>query len=420
MKGGIVANDSKFPCPVCQERLVAEKIKRPASAEAESDGDGSVRGNHRPWWAGKDYGRKRRLECDKGHKFSTVERIRPLEYLEATVTFTGRPNPGPYSRGRLHSELSLKLGTVLDKQLRNEVVFRVEHLLMIQGENRRTLKTRPATDIADAVITVLRNYSKERDLAQAVADSLRKAHVLYALSQEELNFTHSGRTQSLKGDGFEGLKGVLDWLSDQYRSLGPWDEVKSHNIGKRRDEWHTLRADAAPMPKTLLKRLARERQIVVFGPDGGGAPTVTSTDEVTVEWVREEFELRIYDRALRRVFAGRPNEELNVTYTAQWVLFALAGQNTIRASDLVAMTTQCLRRVDAIAYLRWAIIAKNLTPVALTEEIVGMLEWPAPRLSFAPDAAAEMRQSLQLQPIRPDEDSAAELTSVMRTEARHW
>lgn len=340
-----------------------------------------------------------------GHPYPTVERVLPGEFLRTTRVRAAQ-GVRPYSTNQLQSDLSLKLAPVLSKETRNLVVQRVELALVAGRNGRRAPKEMDGAQISQTVVRVLRSFSQERELSKRVGDALRRAHVLYALSQESLLFTDTKRAPvSLTGDGFAALPGVLDWLVDQYPRQTGTDAARRltpHYADEIRvDAWHTLRSDAAPKPTTLLRRVVvQQRTVVIFGADGG--QQLEGSNDRIEEWETLPFDEDIYLRSVRRAFAGRPDYDHLAKYSAQWVMFALAGQDIVRVSDLVAMTTQCLRRVDAIASLRWAVIAKNLTPAGLVPEVQGMLEWPAPRLRFTSSAAADMRMTDQISPHRPE------------------
>lgn len=375
--------DSRLPCPECGAHLIAPQRAR---------------------WVEELQGLRRDRKCANGHSYPTIERIPPRDFLRATMV-VGATRSRPYSTNLLQSDLSLKLAPVLSKETRNAVVDRVEKKLVMDFKSRRPRKELGADVISSTVVQVLKEFARERNLSKRVADALRRAHVLYALSQESLEFTPDDREPvSLRGDGFDALPSIMSWLVNQYPQGGDISRQPPtpHHSSSRTDTWHTLRVDAAPRPTTLLRRtIAAERDVVVTQV---GEVRVEPKPKMVEEWQAFPFEYRVYLRSVQRAFAGRDNYEHLTRYSAQWVLFALAGQDTVRVSDLVATTTQCLRRVDAIASLRWAIIAKNLTPAALVNEIRGMVEWPAPRLLFDPDAAADMRTSHQMLPERATRD----------------
>lgn len=384
--------DAQFPCPECGEHLA-----------------GSQRGR---WVAGLQ-GIRRDRGCKRGHVYPTVERIVPRDFLRNTriVAVSGTR---PYSTDQLQSDLSLKLAPVLSKETRNAVVDRVEIQLVQDWGGRRAPKVLQASTVSRTVVGVLRDFADERQLSKRVADALRRSHVLYALSQESLEFSEASKHSgvSLRGDGFKALPEILDWLVDQYPRLkeAAARRATPHYTGApRTDRWHTLRGDAAPRPTTLLRRVVTEHHTVLNLTEH----ELEAHQARTENWEAFPFDYQIYARSVRRAFAGRPNYDHLARYSAQWVLFALAGQDTVRVSDLVAMTTQCLRRVDAVASLRWAVIAKNLTPAALVTEILGMLEWPAPRLTFESDAAADMRTTNQMVPGEQTETQGLHVVTVL-------
>lgn len=367
--------DSRFACPECGGHLSSSQRGR---------------------WVDDLQGFRRDRTCSNGHEYPTIERIVPREFLRRT-RIVGATGVRQYSTDQLQSDLSLKLAPVLSKATRNAVVDRVEAKLVRDWKSRRAPKELDAAVVSEAVVDVLKEFAGERHLSKHVADALRRSHVLYALSQESLAFsTDDTPSVSLGGDGFDALPGILDWLVDQYpASRNARRQLTPHYMGARIDRWHTLRGDAAPLPRTLLRRVLRDRRQST-ADEHGHADRVSLSEE----WVAIDFDYSIYLRSVRRAFAGRADYEHSARYSAQWVLFALAGQDTVRVSDLVSMTTQCLRRVDAVASLRWAVVAKNLTPAALINEVLGMLEWPAPRLVFTADVAADMRTSEQMLPAR--------------------
>jgi len=386
-------SDAKYPCPDCGEHLSAAQ---------------------RPRWVDDLQGGRRDRTCVNGHTYPTVERITPREFLRTTRVRAGQ-RTRTYSTDQLQSDLSLKLAPVLSKDTRNQVVGRVEMSIVRERNGRRAPKEIDASQISQTVVRVLKDFSGERQLSKRVADALRRAHVLFALSQGELEFTDTRRDPVLLGgDGFEALPGILEWLVDQYpRQAGQevTRRLTPHYGGQIRvDAWHTLRGDAAPRPKTLLRRVVIEqRTAVVLGQNPSFE--LRSTQEKQEDWESFPFEEEVYLRSVRRAFAGRRDYEHLARYSTQWVLFALAGQEIVRVSDLVAMTTQCLRRVDAVASLRWAVIAKNLTPAGLVPEVQGMLEWPAPRLRFESGAAADMRITEQISPHRAAPPETPQATS---------
>jgi transcriptional regulator NrdR family protein len=371
-------SDSLFGCPECGEHLGAPERGR---------------------WVDDLQGFRRDRVCPKGHTYPTVERIEPRAFLSKT-RIVAAAGTKPYSTDQLQSDLSLKLGPVLGKNTRNLVVARVETRLMQDWRNRRAPKALPGALLSQTVVSVLRDFAEERQLSKQVADALRRSHVLYALSQETIEFPESSQREPvpLSGDGFGALPHILAWLAAWYPRLqdAAAKKVRPHYTGDpREDRWHTLRRDAAPRPRILLRKVIAENHTVLKEQDGEG---LQARQDRIERWEPITFSEDTYLRSVSRAFAGRPDFEHLTRYSTQWVYFALAGQDTVRVSDLVAMTTQCLRRVDAVASIRWAIIAKNLTPASLVTEILGMIEWPAPRLIFVSDAAADMRTSTQMQP----------------------
>lgn len=68
------------------------------------------------------------------------------------------------------------------------------------------------------------------------------------------------------------------------------------------------------------------------------------------------------------------------------------GQRVVLTEQLAASVLECLRRVDDIAYLRWASIAKRMNSVRdFRDEALGLIEQPSPQLAFDPDALRRIR-----------------------------
>ena len=60
----------------------------------------------------------------------------------------------------------------------------------------------------------------------------------------------------------------------------------------------------------------------------------------------------------------------------EWVLWGLAGQDEIASTQLAVGVLDCLRRVDDIAYLRWACVAKNIDSVTVFRDEARGLSLP--------------------------------------------
>ena len=180
-------SDAKYPCPDCGEHLSAAQ---------------------RPRWVDDLQGGRRDRTCVNGHTYPTVERITPREFLRTTRVRAGQ-RTRTYSTDQLQSDLSLKLAPVLSKDTPNQVVGRVEMSIVRERNGRRAPKEIDASQISQTVVRVLKDFSGERQLSKRVADALRRAHVLFALSQGELEVTDTRRDPVLLGgDGFEALPGI--------------------------------------------------------------------------------------------------------------------------------------------------------------------------------------------------------------------
>ena len=365
---------------------------------------------------------------DEPHVFETYEAAHILGALMSIPVndVTGRQRT--YSRDRLLSDLSRAVGAVLPKPQRNEITSKVEARLMQLAPISRSAR-REVTFDRHAVVTAVAETLKQEGLSRTRSREegvmFRRAHLLYWLAR--------GPIASVTGDGFTEVRGLQSWLENEYyavgRRAGTAPGTRPHYATPRRESWHPLKNDAAPEPAVVrhlryeratvgTRRLTVER-FVHLDPQGnvsrreevGRLPDEWRQvvgSEVAHEFIDQPFSQRKFLATVLTAFVGRtPGTEYNYAdhcsrYIVQWVLWALAGQSVVRESDLASLATQCLRRVDAIAYARWAIVMKSLDEVGLWEELQGLEDWPAARLDFPAAAAADVRQSAQLQPMMDD------------------
>ena len=84
---------------------------------------------------------------------------------------------------------------------------------------------------------------------------------------------------------------------------------------------------------------------------------------------------------------GRPGTGREHEYIVQWVLWGLAGQTSVHVSQLAIGVLDCLRRVDDIAYLRWAAVAKQMhTVTEVRDEAIALITHPSVNLNFRVEA----------------------------------
>ena len=304
-------------------------------------------------------GRRRRrcLACE--YRFDTVER--PLEAYDLSRVLVGgdpRRPPSPFSAGRLRDDLSRAVLRLLPPQRVEEIARQVT------ADLDRGLRDH-ARDLSEAEQEQFPGYLLAvpedviRDLTEsALRPRNRMAHVMYALVTR-------GREDVRGRRGFADADAVLDWLHQpgNYANLRPLAIERRSDVGE--DVWAPpARADR---PDLVIKRARGETK----GP---------------VDRVTRQFSYPTFGGSIERALAGRARSEHRAAMVAEWVLWGLQGQRVVLTSQLSVGVMDCLRRLDDIAYLRWAVVAKNITSVTdLHQEAVALLTHPSPRLRFDPD-----------------------------------
>lgn len=193
----------------------------------------------------------------------------------------------------------------------------------------------------------------DTDIRHAVERRLRQhgsmPHVLYALSTR-------GRADREGRRGFRHAGDVLRWMRDeaQYHLADP---VLDHGL------------EPAQAPIDLW-----------WPPTQPPRPDRVISHDLTS---REPFSLDRFAASVREAMAGRPKAVAIEPKVVSWTLWGVAGQRDVLASQLGIGVMECLRRVDDIAYLRWAAVTKKIASVSdFAIEAAAMLTHPSPRLVF--------------------------------------
>lgn len=201
----------------------------------------------------------------------------------------------------------------------------------------------------------------DSDIREAVEARLRQApnrmhHVLYALST-------LGRADRKGRDGFSDAGSVLEWLftSPNYPDLTV--DFPAEPAPAATEEWWS--PSEPPLPSDVMKRNAR---------------------------LTRDFRLDQFTNSITMAMKGRPRARDSSRQVARWILWGLAGQKRVLSEQLAAGVLECLRRVDDIAYLRWAAVAKRMESVgAFRDEALGLVSHPSPRLRFNPQTVRPIR-----------------------------
>lgn len=97
---------------------------------------------------------------------------------------------------------------------------------------------------------------------------------------------------------------------------------------------------------------------------------------------------------LTRAFRGLPHGQSMAANVDMYVRWCLIGQQIVRTSQISTLISEALRAVHDIAYLRWVIAGKELTPDTVFDEAVSLLTYPSPRLHFVVNSSTLVRAAL--------------------------
>ncbi|EUA38657.1 hypothetical protein I549_4312 [Mycobacterium avium subsp. avium 2285 (R)] len=336
---------------------------------------------------------RRKLRCDKhGHQFNTEEkRIGWRLDEDVHLRRAGKISASPFDPEFLTEDVRRAvLGRASEASIRDVVDAVVGHLrYSVVLKEAEPLTGAAYEQVASArrinhPITVI----DEEHVAKAVENRLkdrgnRLAHVLYALASRGRFLADSANWKTAEH--------VLQWLFDEYDDLRtpipPRPETARH-------QWLPVRP--ATLPKFVVKRsvdldfkIADREQHELQGIDDEGQlysyPT-TLRDRAVVRFIESRFhesvEAALYGRQYRH---GEIDTTHLATYVTWWVLHDLQGQSRVTSAQLGIGVLDCLRRVDEIAYLRWATQRKDFRSVRdFRDEAIALVEYPSTQLQFAP------------------------------------
>lgn len=338
-------------CPVCGAKTFVKKSRLV---------DGSTR-----------VVRRRQCLADGGHGFDSVEQRTDLSLSQVLVRKSGggQLTEQPFDRDRLLRDVRTAVLKRLDDRatqaLVNDVVSSLEarlpQLLEPLSESERQSRPEFMSCIPDTVIS----HAVDRRLRT----TNRLAQVLYAMSI-------LGREDRRGRQGWQDAGDVLRWLyaEENYPDLATALPVKRRRAV---ENWFPLHV--APRPERVIKR---------------------ATDQLV------PFDHVRFTQSIRKAMLGRKNADERSLYVSEWVLWRVEGHTEVLSAQLAVEVMACLRRVDDIAYLRWASTAKSVDRVTrFRDEALRLITHPSPALRFNPEMPSTALRSGGLSWAAGDEES---------------
>lgn len=283
-----------------------------------------------------------------GHEFRTVEALLEPHLSQYGVrrSSTGTLAPRKFSRAKFSSDVRdvlFRHKGPLDETALDALVDRSLSALEQQLTHRNLTLTsaeiRIRPDIVGAIPDELISTTVEEVLRHGRGRSYRMAELLYVTAV---------RGRADYREGWSGAKDVLTWIQDRYAHVQVPSLQKGFVVGEpegvARTSWR---------PQTVLKR--RHHPV--------------------------PFDTHQFHKSLLGALHGREHATAKATKVVHHVLGEIQGQRVIHSSQLASSALTSLRRVDDIAYLRWATVVKGITSVrAFTDEVADLIQHPSPPL----------------------------------------
>lgn len=350
--------------------------------------------------SGTEVVRFRRCLSDPKHRFKTTESQKAPTLTDVAVRQTGSGKlAGAFDFDRLVRDIEgavLQLGGKDSHLIVTMIALRAVSFL----ERRLPELAKPLTKDERRQFPELASYIMDTHISDEVEAQLgrmkiRLASVLYALSIR-------GRADRAGRQGWQTAEDVLSWLYEIHPKLKQdipptvhvptevWTPVgrmpvPHHVIKKAHRQLLPVNDDGKSHKVARSKRIDHAMESEFLWPRGGEA---LGDNAVLAGWSEESrllrrFDLDQFEGSIRKAMMGRPDSEAKSKAVARWVLQSIGGQPIVLTTQLAAGVLQCLRRVDDIAYLRWATVAKSFDNVTVfAEEAMALLTDPSPKLEF--------------------------------------
>ncbi len=346
--------------------------------------------------SGSEVVRLRVCSNNSEHRFKTAESQRSLALSELAIRQTGsRTLSGPFDFERLVRDIEgavLQLGGKDSHLIVTMIALRAVSFL----ERKLPEIAKPLTKPEQKRFPQLAGYIMDTHISDEVEAVLsrmkiRLASVLYALSIR-------GRADREGRPGWQTAEDVLRWLYEIHpklkQDIPPTVHVQSEEwtpVGKMPVPQYVMkkvRHATAPEQATRSRKAVKPKRMEhvleseFLWPRGGEAIGDNPGWRDGTQLLRK-FDLDQFEGSIRKAMMGRPDSDIKSKLVARYVLQAIGGQPIVLTTQLAAGVLECLRRVDDIAYLRWAAIAKSFDNVTVfAEEAMALLTEPSPKLAF--------------------------------------
>lgn len=363
-------------CPMCE-------------ADTKVDGSRDAHGGVR---------RRRVCKRDASHRFFSLEKLEGWRLDDIAIRQSGgtRFQGWLFDKERLFRDVEAGVIRLLSdaeirevvrgivEQLRDDLPDRAKPItdeIWDRRELNRSPHMRPQAYIWDTEVReVVEN--------QLSLSKNRVPHLLYAMSFRGRPVAHR--------KGWQGAEDVLIWLSEKYPDLVQREEIPTHRPATVTWKWRPTEPAPDRRPKYVLKA----GRLIATTSDGS---RVTEEDLEVRAGRLVAFDKKRFIESIRLALLGRGKPRWMADAVAWWVLTDLQGQERVHSAQLAIGVLDCLRRIDDIAYLRWAAHVKSFPQVRnFKSEALGLITHPSDQLKF--DSNASPRKSLTIVGNTSDSD----------------
>ncbi|MFF0529992.1 hypothetical protein ACFYT3_16550 [Nocardia amikacinitolerans] len=314
---------------------------------------------------------RRKHVCDRGHVFYTLEEPEGWKLeQDVHVRRSGdkRVQTTAFRPDRLQAELR---AGVIGRMTENQIVEVVDAVVARLRHEIVPAKAKEITGDEWSRLVEITGCRRrlaalwDHEVREAVEyelwrrETYRTAHVLFAMA-------FIGRADCPGRQGWTCAEDVLEWMfgDTAYPDLR---EPIPYRTPASTCRWHPTTAPTFPVQ-------------------------VRKRDGAVVEYVHRRFL-----QSIQYALLGRPHAERVSHWVSWWVLRDLEGQRRVHSSQLSVGVLDCLRRLDDIAYLRWATQLKNFRAVReIKVEALGLITHPSDKILIDPDAEVLPRKLLSI------------------------